>query len=85
MDAEIWKLIRTEGEFAPGVGYLINGMYRVEPTWNVMKRFGFRYIWDRLNGRYWWWVKPGYYDDAMNQLHELQKTHKFTIQVAFYE
>lgn len=77
------KFIRIKGERAKTIGFYVPRLYHLNFDWWTLRRFGLRYLRDRLSGWHIWWVENE--EDlktALDGLHELQKTNIFKIQVS---
>lgn len=76
------KFIRLKGREAANTGYFVPRLYRMYRHVG-MKIFGLSYLKYRLQGWTIWWVQnEDDYSNAIKELHELQKTRIFTMQVS---
>lgn len=81
---EFYKVIKITGKEAKTIGDHAPYLYRLQlgrHTWKfIWKYFGFQYVRDRLSGGYIWWTdSQEHYDNAINALRELKKTHDFIL------
>lgn len=72
------RFILTSGKEAKTIGYFIPRLYGWHGIWSGLKWFGFRYLYDIMKGRKYWWVdNETDYASVVEELKELMKTHSF--------
>lgn len=72
-----YKFFKMKGPEAENSGYFVPGLYQLVWCWPVLKRFGLRYVRERLRGNTIWYTDEAKYDQVIARLEELKKTRIF--------
>ena len=72
-----YKFFKMKGPEAENSGYFVRGLYQLVWCWPVLKRFGLRYVRERLRGNTIWYTDEAKYDQVVARLEELKKTRIF--------
>ena len=73
-----YKFFKLKGPEAVNSGYFVPYFYELSWRWPVLKKFGLRYVQERLRGNVIWYTDEAKYDQVVARLDELKKTRIFS-------
>lgn len=78
-----YKFIKIKGMDGNRVGHMVPNLYKLHFCWRELRNVGLRFVKERLTGCSIWYVtNKTDYQQAINTLNELKKTHIFKYKVS---
>lgn len=79
---EFYKFIKIKGVSSKRIGFWVPHLYRLDFSWWELEIYGLRFAKERLNGWTIWWVRNEHdYNQAIEMLNDLKRTHVFEFKV----